>query len=60
MTRNLILDVLAEAPLGKIDYVEIVDAEDLAPVTTVAGRCLIALSVHFGDVRLIDNISLSV
>ena len=52
--------VLAEAPLGDIDYVEIVDAENLASVTTLADRCLIALSVRFGDVRLIDNISVAV
>jgi len=57
---DLVRTVLAEAPLGDIDYVEIVGAEDLAPQTTVAGQCLIAVSVRFGEVRLIDNISVSV
>jgi pantoate--beta-alanine ligase len=46
---------LAEAPLGEIDYVEIVGAENLTPVETIVGTCLIALAVRFGDVRLIDN-----
>jgi pantoate--beta-alanine ligase len=57
---DLVRAVLAEAPLGDIDYVEIVDAEDLAPQTTVTGQCLIAVSVRFREVRLIDNISVSV
>jgi pantoate--beta-alanine ligase len=48
---------LADADLAKIDYVEIVDADSLEPVTTVDGPCLIALAVFFGDVRLIDNIT---
>lgn len=51
--------ILAEAPLGKVDYVEIVRADDLAPVATLAGRVLVALAVRFGDVRLIDNIRLT-
>jgi pantoate--beta-alanine ligase len=58
--KVLVRAVLAEAPLGDVDYVEIVDAEDLTPQTTVAGRSLIAVSVRFGEVRLIDNISVSV
>ncbi len=48
--------ILAEAPLGEIEYVEIVRADDLTPVTRLEGECLIALAVRFGDVRLIDNI----
>jgi pantoate--beta-alanine ligase len=52
--------ILAEAPLGKVDYTEIVGADDLAPVATLAGRVLIALAVRFGDVRLIDNVRITV
>lgn len=48
---------LAEATLGRIDYVEIVSKAGLAPVTTVRGECLVALAVWFGDTRLIDNIT---
>jgi pantoate--beta-alanine ligase len=52
--------ILAEAPLGNVDYTEIVGADDLAPVATLAGRVLIALAVRFGDVRLIDNVRMTV
>jgi pantoate--beta-alanine ligase len=47
---------LADADLATIDYVAIVDAEDLTPVETIVGPCLVALAVFFGTVRLIDNI----
>jgi pantoate--beta-alanine ligase len=53
---SAVRSILAEAPMGEIDYIEIVDAGDLTPVTAVAGECVIALAVKFGDVRLIDNI----
>ena len=43
-----------------MDYVEIVRADDLAPVATLAGKVLIALAVRFGDVRLIDNMRVTV
>ena len=55
-----IRSVLAEAPAGEIDYVEIVDADDLTPVGTIRGDCLLALAARFGDVRLIDNIRVRV
>lgn len=38
-----------------IDYIEIVDADELRPRPRVAGRCLIALAVRIGKARLIDN-----
>lgn len=52
--------VLAEAPLAKLDYLEVVRADDLSPVSVVTGECLIAVAARFGDVRLIDNIRVSV
>jgi pantoate--beta-alanine ligase len=57
---DLVRATLTQAPLGDIEYVEIVDAENLTPVATVAGRCLVAVAVRFGDVRLIDNLTFSV
>ena len=38
-----------------IDYIEIVDADELTAKTRVQGRCLIALAVRIGKTRLIDN-----
>ncbi|MGZ5503857.1 MAG: pantoate--beta-alanine ligase [Chthoniobacterales bacterium] len=47
-----------EAPAARIDYVEIVDADDLRPVKNVDTNALLALAVFFGKTRLIDNIRL--
>lgn len=41
---------------GKIDYIEIVDAESLEPLKTISGKVCVALAVFFGKARLIDNI----
>jgi pantoate--beta-alanine ligase len=57
---KLVRATLAQAPLGKVDYVEIVRADDLTPVTELTVTCLIALAVRFGDVRLIDNTRVTV
>ncbi len=40
----------------RIDYVEIVDAENLAPLETVKNNTLIAVAVFVGGTRLIDNV----
>jgi len=47
--------VLAEATLGEVDYVALVDAEELTPGEVSAGEVLLALAVRFGGTRLIDN-----
>lgn len=46
------------APLGAIDYVELVDQESLEPVATVARPALLAAAVRFRGARLIDNVEL--
>ena len=46
--------------LARIDYIEIVDAENLRRVNRIKGKVLIALAVYIGKVRLIDNIILNV
>lgn len=50
--------VIGEAPLARIDYAEVVDAETLQPVETVSSNSLLAVAVLFGKTRLIDNIRL--
>lgn len=47
---------LAEAPLARVDYVEVVSTEDLRPVAEIRGEVLVAAAVWFGAVRLIDNV----
>lgn len=53
-------ELLAEADLGRIDYVEIVDTDRLQPVEVIAGEALLAVAVFFGKTRLIDNAILQV
>lgn len=41
---------------AKIDYISIVDLDNLKPVKKISNKCLIALAVWIGKTRLIDNI----
>lgn len=43
-----------------IDYIELVDDEDLSDLTMIEDRVLIALAVKFGSIRLIDNLLVEV
>ncbi len=43
-----------------IDYIEIVDLEELRPVERLEGRVAIALAVYVGPARLIDNLVLEI
>ena len=56
---DLVCKVIEEAPLARIDYVEIVDSENLQPVAVVRPKSLLAIAVFFGGTRLIDNIRLA-
>ena len=51
-------EMIATAPLARIDYLELVNAETLQPIEIVRPNSLIALAVFFGPTRLIDNIRL--
>ena len=51
--------MIGEASLARIDYVDLVDAENLQPVEIVRPKSLLALAVFFGRTRLIDNILLA-
>ena len=55
---DLARKVIGEAPLARIDYVEVVDAETFQSVDPVRANSLLALAVVFGKTRLIDNIRL--
>jgi pantoate--beta-alanine ligase len=52
-------DVIARAPLARIDYLEIVNAETLQPVGETGPDSLIVVAAFFGQTRLIDNLRLS-
>jgi pantoate--beta-alanine ligase len=57
-TIDLARQIISEAPLARIDYVKLVDAETLQPTETLKRGSLLALAVYFGKTRLIDNILL--
>ena len=49
---------LNASPYFRIDYLEVVDAETLQPVTTVQRPAVLAVAGFYGEVRLIDHIGL--
>jgi pantoate--beta-alanine ligase len=57
-TVDLARKMISEAPLARLDYVDLVDAETLQPIEFVQPSSLLALAVYFGKTRLIDNILL--
>jgi pantoate--beta-alanine ligase len=58
LLRNLIVKRIATAPLARIDYVEIADADTLQPIKLAGRNAVMALAVFFGRTRLIDNLRL--
>lgn len=53
--KGLIVEIIEEEPLAKIDYVEIVDSKSLKNVEVIENDVLVALAVYIGKTRLIDN-----
>jgi pantoate--beta-alanine ligase len=53
---SLMRRFIAHKSSAKIDYVEIVDYNNLLPVRIISGKCLVALAVWIGKTRLIDNV----
>lgn len=49
-------ELIGRAELGRVDYLELRDAQTLEPrATIIPGATLLALAVYFGATRLIDN-----
>ncbi len=55
---DLVHAEIGQAPLARVDYVELVDAENLQTLDSLGQNGLLALAVFFGKTRLIDNIRL--
>jgi pantoate--beta-alanine ligase len=51
--------VISEAPLARIDYVEVVDPDTFQRVEMAGPHTVLLLAVFFGKTRLIDNIRLT-
>jgi pantoate--beta-alanine ligase len=52
-------NLIASAKGARIDYISIVDRENLQPLETLRPNALIALAVFIGKTRLIDNLRLT-
>jgi pantoate--beta-alanine ligase len=53
--KEVITESLKTEPLARIDYVEVVDFENIQRVETITGGTLVAIAVYIGKTRLIDN-----
>ena len=53
--KEVITESLKTEPLARIDYVEVVDFENIQRVETIEGETLVAIAVYIGKTRLIDN-----
>ena len=55
---SAVRETIEQAPLARIDYADLVNAESLQSIEVVRSNSLLALAVFFGKTRLIDNIRL--
>ena len=46
------------SPLARIDYLALVDAETLQPVAEIHRPAILATAVFYGEVRLIDHVTI--
>ena len=52
---GIITESLKTEPLARIDYVEVVDFENIQRTPKIEGEVLVAIAVYIGKTRLIDN-----
>ncbi|MED1468026.1 pantoate--beta-alanine ligase [Bacillus salipaludis] len=57
---SLIKEMITSESNGRIDYIEILSYPQLLPLERLEGKFIIALAVHFTNVRLIDNFILEI
>lgn len=55
VVKKIIVQTLNTCPLAKIDYVEVVNFDNIQPIDCIEGSVLIAIAVYIGKTRLIDN-----
>ena len=56
--KRRMLEFIQNEPLARVDYVSVADPHTLEEISHVAGSALVSAAVRFGNVRLIDNITL--
>jgi pantoate--beta-alanine ligase len=60
IVRRALAAPIETTPGASLDYAEVVDAETLRPMERLQGTILLAVAVHFGKTRLIDNEMLTI
>ncbi|MEJ7585824.1 MAG: pantoate--beta-alanine ligase [Acidimicrobiales bacterium] len=58
--RALMVALIEVEPLARLDYVDVVRADDLVPVERLHGELRLLAAVRFGPTRLIDNLGVTV
>lgn len=58
--KKAICDIIEAEPLAKIDYVEIVDFDNIQEKDVLDGQVLAAVAVYIGKTRLIDNFIITI
>ena len=58
--RQAMCDLIEGVPGTSIDYIELVDDQQLSSVECLEGTILVALAVKTGEIRLIDNMVIKV
>jgi pantoate--beta-alanine ligase len=56
---DIVADAHAALDTDRVDYVELVDAESLQPVTDLARPAVLAVAAFIGRTRLIDNVRIA-
>ena len=56
---GIITESLKSEPLARIDYVEVVDFENIQRTARIEGEVLVAIAVYIGKTSLIDNFIVS-
>ncbi|MFA9375704.1 MAG: pantoate--beta-alanine ligase [Lachnotalea sp.] len=53
--KNIILEWIKKEPLAKVDYIEVVNFDNIEITKKISGNILVAVAVYIGKTRLIDN-----
>ncbi|RPI15352.1 MAG: 4-phosphopantoate--beta-alanine ligase, partial [Acidobacteriales bacterium] len=53
--KGAALAVLGQQPLARVEYLEVVDPDDMQPVAQITDAVRVAAAVWIGSTRLIDN-----
>ena len=55
IVRTAVREIIEAEPLAQIDYIEVVDLDNMQPVDSLGESGLVAIAVYIGKTRLIDN-----